>query len=109
MSVLQDILAWSEDPKRPLWHRVALRLLLVRSGLTDEDMEELVQVALAEQGYCELEAAPEVLVEEDLPHPDQATSPTCLIKLHKTSRVNALAENQEIEFGASVYGVGPLF
>jgi energy-coupling factor transporter ATP-binding protein EcfA2 len=108
MSVLQDVLSWSEDPKRPLWQRVGLRLLLVRSSLTDEDMEELAQVALAEQGYHKLEAAPQALSLEDLPDPDQVTSPTSLIKLYGTSRVNALAENQEIDFEKSgvtvIYG-----
>jgi len=73
MSVLQDILTWSEDPKRSLWQRIALRLLLVQPSLSDQDMEELVHVALAEHGHDGMEVAPDVLADEDLPHSDRVT------------------------------------
>ncbi|HOO89496.1 MAG TPA: hypothetical protein PLA74_01605 [Syntrophales bacterium] len=57
MSVLEEILEWSQD--RPSWQRDALRRLLQNGDLTDDDLRDLTEICksahgLAEEGFVPL-------------------------------------------------------
>ena len=103
MLVLQEILTWSYD--RPLWQRDALRRLSVQGALDDPDVRELTEICKGGHGLAEAqEAAP-----LDKQHgPDRAEGPpVSLASIHHHRGVNALAEEQTLNFAPGltvVYG-----
>ncbi len=105
MSVLQEILQWSKD--RPEWQRDALRRLVTKDSLNNEDYEELGELCKAAHGLSEKEIKP-VLLDET--HIAGRVSNSGKVNLRSVSHfrgVNALAENQKIEFGSNltvIYG-----
>lgn len=105
MSVLQEILQWSKD--RPDWQRDALRRLVTKVSLNNEDFEELVELCKAAYGLSEKEIKPVPL---DKTHISESFSNSGKVILRSVSHfrgVNALAENQKIEFGSNltvIYG-----
>ena len=103
MTVLQEILAWSQD--RPAWQREALRRLVLSDDLSDEDINALAEICKSGHGLAEQrDIVP--LAKEHVP--DQiAGAPVSLVSIFHHRGVNALAEDQTLSFGPGltvVYG-----
>jgi len=102
--VLQQILAWSTD--RPAWQRDALRRLVVKGELTEEDIAELTEISKGEHGLAD-KADAQPLVREHVPERKGAASAVSLESICHHKGVNALAENQTVKFTPTltiVYG-----
>lgn len=103
MTVLQEILQWSQD--RPAWQREALRRLVLNGELADEDINALAETCKCGHGLAEqCDIVP--LAKEHVP--DQAAgAPVSLVSIFHHRGVNALAEDQTLKFGPGltvVYG-----
>ncbi len=103
MTVLQEILQWSQD--RPAWQREALRRLVLNDELSDEDINALAEICKNGHGLSEQrDTVP--LAKEHVP--DQtAGAPVSLVSIFHHRGVNALAEDQTLKFGPGltvVYG-----
>lgn len=104
INVLNEILKWSAD--RPAWQRDALRRLVTHGELKEADVTELTEFCKSSHGLSG-KTAPEPLEERHLPQPGVASKPVSLTSLTHRSGVNALAQDQTIEFGPAltvVYG-----
>lgn len=104
VNVLKEILKWSLD--RPPWQRDALRRLVTQGELQGSDITELAELCKARHGLAN-KATPEPLDAKHLPQPGAGSKPVSLTSLTHQSGVNALAQDQTIEFGPSltvVYG-----
>jgi hypothetical protein len=103
MTVLQEILEWSQD--RPAWQRDALRRLVLDGELIDEDILALSEICKSSQGLAEQqETMP--LSKEHVPDV-AAGAPVSLISIFHHRGVNALAEDQTLKLGPGltvVYG-----
>jgi len=51
VTVLQEILAWSQD--RPAWQRDALRRLVLNDELSDDDIRALTEISKSVHGLAE--------------------------------------------------------
>ena len=104
MTVLQEILEWSQD--RPAWQRDALRRLVVNGELSEADVRELAEICKAAHGLAEeRNVAP--LAGEHVPDTRGAAPPVSLLSIFHHRGVNALAESQTLRFGPNltvVYG-----
>lgn len=103
MTVLQEILQWSQD--RPAWQREALRRLVLDGQLSDEDVSALAEICKSGHGLAgQRDTVP--LAKEHVP--DQtAGAPVSLVSIFHLRGVNALAEDQTLRFGPGltvVYG-----
>lgn len=111
-TVLQHILEWSQSDRVPLWQQDALRRLLQQSELTPDDITELVALCRASHELEPIEGQivpdPDPLSEALCNQPDGGGQSIQLLKLHGVKGVNALAEDQEINFGRNgvtvIYG-----
>ena len=106
MTVLQEILDWSEDKRRPVWQRDALRRLVIGGDLSDEDLSSLAEVCKASHGLAELKNVVP-LASEHIPEEGGAGSSVSLHSIFHHRGVNALAENQTLRFSPRltvVYG-----
>lgn len=104
MDVLTEILNWSKD--RPAWQRDALRRLVLNSELVKDDIDALTEIAKSAHGLAE---PPEAisLGKEHLPTNGDDTARVDLKSIYHGRGVNALAENQTLNFGPAltiVYG-----
>lgn len=104
MDVLKEILKWSED--KPIWQKDALRRLVTKVTLDDTDYKELLTICKAVHGLSDsIDAEP--LTEQHIPSRVNTSKTTVLKSLTHHEGVNALANNQTIEFGPMltiVYG-----
>jgi energy-coupling factor transporter ATP-binding protein EcfA2 len=104
MAVLDEILTWSKD--RPPWQRDALRRLVERGELGEEDILDLTETCKSGYGLAE---APEYepLAADHLPCTDATHGAVALDSIFHHTGVNALADNQTLKFGPRltiVYG-----
>jgi energy-coupling factor transporter ATP-binding protein EcfA2 len=103
MTVLQEILQWSQD--RPTWQREALRRLVLNDELSDEDINALAEICKSGHGLAEQrDTVP--LAKEHVPE-QTAGAPVSLVSIFHHRGVNALAEDQTLKFGSGltiVYG-----
>jgi energy-coupling factor transporter ATP-binding protein EcfA2 len=103
VTVLQQILVWSED--RPLWQRDALRRLVVNGDLNAEDVAALTEICKGEHGLTEkVEVNP--LTREHVPVQGNAQA-VSLDSIFHHKGVNALADDQTLKFAPGltiVYG-----
>lgn len=103
MTVLQNILQWSQD--RPAWQREALRRLVLNNELSDEDINALAEICKSGHGLAEQQDTVPLAKEHV---PDQtAGAPVSLVSIFHHRGVNALAEDQTLKFGPGltvVYG-----
>jgi energy-coupling factor transporter ATP-binding protein EcfA2 len=104
VTVLEEILAWSQD--RPAWQRDALRRLLQNGQLSDDDVGVLTNICKSSQGLAE---QPEIvpLAEEHIPQSASGMAAVSLVSIFHHRGVNALAEGQTLNFGPGltlVYG-----
>ena len=104
VNVLKEILQWSID--RPHWQRDALRRLVTKGELNETDILEPSNLCKATHGLGDrVKSVP--LDPNHLPRPGAGAKPVSLQSLTHHVGVNALAQNQTIEFGPSltvVYG-----
>ena len=104
MTVLQEILEWSQD--RPTWQRDALRRLVVNGELSADDVRALVGICKAAHGLAEQqEVTP--LTRDHVPDKSGTVPPVSLLSIFHHRGVNALAESQALRFGPNltvVYG-----
>lgn len=104
MTVLEDILEWSQD--RPVWQRDALRRLVQNGALSDNDLCELTEICKGTHGLTE-EQQIEQLSKEHVPDTGTGTAPVALVSIFHHQGVNALAPDQTLRFGSKltvVYG-----
>ncbi len=103
MTVLQEILQWSQD--RPAWQRDALRRLVLNGELSEEDIDALTEICKSGHGLAEPhDAVP--LSKEHVPD-QKPGAPVSLVSIFHHRGVNALAEEQTLRFGPRltvVYG-----
>jgi ABC-type molybdenum transport system ATPase subunit/photorepair protein PhrA len=103
VTVLQEILEWSED--RPMWQRDALRRLVLQGELSDEDTLALAEICKSAYGLAQQqETLP--LAKEHVPDKTVGARVSLASIFHHRG-VNALAEDQTLKFGRGltvVYG-----
>lgn len=104
MSVLKEVLAWSED--RPAWQRDALRRLVEKGEINADDIGALAEIC--KSGYGLTEPNPgDSLAAHHLPIVGTELGDVSLDSIFHDKGVNALAENQTLKFGPRltvVYG-----
>lgn len=104
MSVLQEILEWSQG--RPMWQRDALRRLVMNGELSDEDISSLTEICKSAHGLAEQQET-DPLAKEHMPDRAAGTVPVSLVSIFHHRGVNALAEDQTLNFAPGltvVYG-----
>lgn len=104
MSVFQEILDWSRS--RPMWQRDALRRLLQHGNLSDDEISVLTAICKSAHGLEEQqETSP--LTNEHIPDASAGVDPVSLVSIFHHRGVNALAEDQVLNFSPRltvVYG-----
>lgn len=95
-SVFETILEWSSG--RPAWQRDALRRIVAKGKLSEDDITELVQLCLKGQGAdgIALEAAP--LTAAHIPAAATTGSAITLTSIAEVAGVNRLAVGQTLPF-----------
>ena len=96
VNVLNEILNWSI--KRPPWQRDALRRFVIIGELNETDIRELSQLCKSRHGLSDV-TKPIPLEANHLPQPDAMKKPVSLDSLTHHIGVNALAQEQMLEFG----------
>ncbi len=104
VTVLEEILEWSQD--RPVWQRDALRRLVLKGELSDDDIRALTDICKSAHGLAEQQdVAP--LTKEHVPDKTARGAPVSLVSIFHHRGVNALAEDQLLRFASAltiVYG-----
>lgn len=104
MSVLEGILTWSKD--RSAWQRDALRRLIEKGDLTEDDITELTEICKGQFGLAEPQTG-NSLAAAHLPGKNAAVGAVSLDSIFHHQGVNALAQDQTLRFGPRltvVYG-----
>ena len=104
MNVLQEILEWSHG--RPMWQRNALRRLVLNGELSDEDICSLTEICKSAHGLAEQQVN-DPLAKEHMPDRTAGAVPVSLVSIFHHRGVNALAEDQTLNFASGltvVYG-----
>ena len=104
MNVLQEILEWSQG--RPMWQRDALRRLVLQGELSDEDISSLTEICKSAHGLAEHQQT-DPLAKEHMPDRAAGAVPVSLVSIFHHRGVNALAEDQTLNFAPGltvVYG-----
>lgn len=104
MNVLQEILEWSQS--RPMWQRDALRRLVLSGELSDEDIGSLTKICKSAHGLAEQQET-DPLAKEYMPDRTAVAVPISLVSIFHHRGVNALAEDQTLNFASGltvVYG-----
>lgn len=104
MTVLEELLQWSQD--RPNWQRDALRRLVLSGGLSDDDIRDLSELCKSSHGLAaQKEAVP--LAKQHIPEKASGLAQVILVSIFHHRGVNALAEDQTLNFAPGltvVYG-----
>ena len=104
VDVLAEILSWSQD--RPEWQRDALRRLVLAGELDDADIEALTEICKSAHGLA-TEQKVINLGKEHLPEKGTSAGRVNVHSIYHKRGVNALAEEQTLNFGPGltvVYG-----
>lgn len=104
MTVVDDILNWSRD--RPAWQRDALRRLVEKGELAEDDIAALTEICKAAHGLAEAQGGIP-LDTAHLPNRNAAQGAIALESIFHHEGVNALAQDQTLKFGPRltvVYG-----
>ena len=96
VDVLTELFNWSSD--RPLWQRDALRRLTTKSTLETTDLQDLADLCKTTHGLGNGVAA-EPLERKHLSQRGMTNASVALQSLTHHAGVNALAQDQTIEFG----------
>ena len=104
VNVLRELLEWSKE--RPLWQRDALRRMVTKGDLNEQDLREITNICKSGHGLEDrVKAIP--LESKHLSGSGSRGKSVSLESLTHHSGVNALAQEQTIEFGPGltiVYG-----
>ena len=104
MNVLHEILEWSQG--RPRWQRDALRRLVLNGELSDEDICALTEICKNPHGLAEQQEI-DPLAKEHVPDRTAGAVPVSLVSIFHHRGVNALTEDQTLNFASGltvVYG-----
>ena len=104
MNVLQEILEWSQG--RPMWQRDALRRLVLQGELSDDDIISLTEICKSAHGLAEQQET-DPIAKEHMPDRRAGAAPVSLVSIFHHRGVNALAEDQTLNFAPGltvVYG-----
>ena len=104
MSVLKEICEWSED--RPAWQRDALRRLVLKGDLAEDDISVLTEICKAAHGLADQQQTVP-LTDQHVPDKRYASFPVSIESVFHHRGVNALADDQTLKFGPQltvVYG-----
>ncbi|MFN0106867.1 MAG: AAA family ATPase [Bryobacteraceae bacterium] len=107
MSVLQEILSWANG--LPPWQSDAVARLLTRRTLTTKDVEDLYALLKTAHGISDPKGrTPKPLSADEIPVHSDARAHVELHAIKTMRNVNAIAENQRLEFEPSgltvIYG-----
>lgn len=107
MSLLQEILAWTQG--LPPWQSDAVARLLAKRELASADLQDLLAMLKATHGIADPKGrTPQPLTAGQIPQAPQAATPIQLVAIKNLRNVNAIAENQRLEFGPAglsvIYG-----
>jgi energy-coupling factor transporter ATP-binding protein EcfA2 len=104
--VLVDLLIWSQN--RELWIRDALRRIVVKGDLNDDDISRLYQLCMEEKNQNQLAEEAVPLTADHVPSADCSSQTVRILSLSNLEGVNRLAGGQELQFGEAgltvVYG-----
>ena len=104
MNVLEEILKWSQN--RPAWQGDALRRLVINGELSDDDIGALTEICKSAYGLADQQDVLP-LTNEHVPERTAGSLPVSLVSIFHHRGVNALAEDQTLNFGPNltvVYG-----
>lgn len=104
MNVLQEILTWSSS--RPIWQRDALRRLVLHGDISPEDITSLTEICKSIHGLAEQQEK-NPLILAHIPDALVGAEPVSLVSIFHHRGVNALAEDQTLNFSPRltvVYG-----
>lgn len=107
MSVLQEILTWSQ--KLPDWQSDAIARLFKKHVLEAEDIDDLYALLKADNGISDPQGRiAKRLSEDQISVPAHSGARVELLCIKNLTRVNAIANNQTLSFGANgltvIYG-----
>lgn len=99
MPILQEILGWAQV--LPTWQSDAVARLLAKQSLTAEDQEDLFALLKAAHGIPDpKDRKSKPLTADQIPAPVKASTHVELRAMKNMLHVNAIAENQNLPFGA---------
>ena len=107
MSILQEILRWAKGLAP--WQSDAVGRLFTQESLTAEDLDDLYALLKAEHGIPDSKGrTANPLADDKIPAGAQPNEHVELVAMKNLTNVNAIAENQRLEFGAKgltvIYG-----
>jgi len=92
-----------------MWQRDALRRLVLNGELYDEDISSLTEICKSAQGLAEQKET-SALAKGHVPDKEAGSVPVSLVSIYHHRGVNALAEDQTLNFATgltAVYGDNP--
>ena len=99
VNVLKEIFEWSKE--RPIWQRDALRRMVTKGELNDQDLREITDICKSQHGLGErVNSIP--LESKHISNSGVRRKSVSLDSLTHHSGVNALAQGQTIEFGTGL-------
>jgi len=107
MTILQDILTWSQT--LPAWQSDAIARLFIKQNLAQTDLDDLYALLKAEHGVPDPKGrTANKLKAEQIPSAPSTGSHVELVAIKNLRHVNAIAENQRLAFSPSgltvIYG-----
>jgi len=107
LTILQEILNWSQG--LPTWQSDAIARLLAKQTLTADDLDDLYALLKVAHGIPDpKDRQPKPLTADQIPAPVIAATHVQLRAMKNLRHVNAIAENQQLPFGATgltvIYG-----
>ncbi|WP_291770073.1 hypothetical protein [Castellaniella sp.] len=100
MSILQEILAWSQE--LPAWQSDAVARLLAKQVLTADDRDDLFTMLKSAHGIPDPKGrTPKPLTADQIPALVKVTTHIGLLAMKNMRHVNAIAENQHLVFGVA--------
>ncbi|MFT5085451.1 MAG: hypothetical protein ACI9Y1_003512 [Lentisphaeria bacterium] len=107
MSLLQEILNWSQS--LPAWQSDAVARLLAKQTLASDDKDDLFALLKSANGIPDPKCrTPTPLTADQIPAQVKASTQVELLAIKNMRHVNAIAENQRLQFSAAgltvIYG-----
>jgi len=102
MNVFTELIKWIHDKKVPYWEQYALDLIISGKLIAESEIEEMVVFLLEDGGIIKKEAPRPKLtaLSKTATTSTNATSEkTCLRGISNTENINALVDDQKLEFG----------
>ena len=107
MTIMQEILNWAKGVAP--WQSDAISRLFAKEELTVEDMEDLYALLKSEHGIPDPKGrTPKPLADDEIPAGSQPNVHIELVAIKDLANVNAIADNQRLQFGTKgltvIYG-----